>query len=178
MPSTRFAKIGLLSDSHGRALTTRLAVEMLLAQGVDCLIHLGDLGCVEVIDELLALPPGGDKPLPVRLVFGNVDWDADSMARYAASVGVQVDHPAGRLTLADGRVLAFMHGDDGYAMQQALADGVAFLCHGHSHRQRDEKRGATRIINPGALFRAAAYSVAVLDTATDAVAFHRVVDSD
>ncbi len=176
MGSTQSTKFGLISDSHGRASTTRLAVATLVAQGAECLIHLGDLGAVEVIDELLVVPPGGEKPLPVHIVFGNVDWDSASMARYAVGVGVQVDHPLGRLTLADGRVLAFTHGDDSQLMIEAVTAGAAYLCHGHSHRQRDERRGTTRIINPGALFRAASYSVAILDTATDQVVFHEVID--
>jgi putative phosphoesterase len=170
--SDTLPKIGLLSDSHGRATTTRRAVEVLLKAGVDCLIHLGDVGSLEVIDELVVAPPGRPKPLEVRLVFGNVDWDRESMAHYAAHLGLVVDDPVGHLKLDEGtRELVFLHGDDALAMTAALAGNPAYLCHGHSHRPRDERAGATRIINPGALFRAQSYTVAVLDTARDVLTF-------
>jgi hypothetical protein len=52
-------------------------------------------------------------------------------------------------------------------MRSALAQGVDYLCHGHTHVVRDERIGQTRVINPGALFRAARYTVALLDMAAD-----------
>ncbi|NJL32014.1 MAG: metallophosphoesterase family protein [Phycisphaerales bacterium] len=143
-------KIGLLSDSHGRAGTTRRAVSTLLVQGAEILIHLGDIGSMEVLDALLVEAPGQaarGQTLPAHLVFGNVDWDHASMTRYARHLGLHVDHPVGELVL-DGKRLRFMHGDDPLAMSKALADQVDYLCHGHSHRMRDETQGSTRIINP------------------------------
>lgn len=146
-------------------------MDLLVQHGAQRLIHLGDVGTVEVIDQLVVVPPGSADALPAHLVFGNVDWDAASLQRYAQAIGVRVDHPVGRLDLEGGRRLVFMHGDDAGALAQALAQGVTYLCHGHSHRQVDERRGATRVINPGALFRAAVYSVALLDTQADTVDF-------
>lgn len=175
-------KIGLISDSHGRATTTRRAVEILLEAGAQMLIHLGDVGSVEVIDELVVEPVGG-KAIEVRLVFGNVDWDRASMAQYAQHLGLLVCDPVGRLPLSAAKVpvdakavreLVFLHGDDAEAMTSALAANPAYLCHGHSHRPRDERSGVTRIINPGALFRAQSYTVALLDTDTDELKFFPV----
>jgi uncharacterized protein len=166
-------RIGLLSDSHGRAATTRAAVQLLLSHQPDVLIHLGDVGSVEVIDALLGESASGDL-LPVHVVFGNTDWDAADLGRYARRLGVQVDDPVGRLTLEDGGELWFMHGHDARAMARALARQVRYLCHGHTHQPADHRRGTTRIINPGALFRAQRYTVAVLDTAQDELAFHPV----
>jgi predicted phosphodiesterase len=104
------------------------------------------------------------------MVFGNCDWDAADLGDYARHLGVTVDHPAGRLTL-DGLTLAFTHGDDPLLMQRAIADRVTYLFHGHTHRTRDETVGSTRVINPGALHRAAQYTVALLDTATGRLEF-------
>ena len=166
-------KIGLLSDSHGRAATTRRGVEALLQAGAQRLIHLGDVGTVEVIDALCVNRPGTDDQIPAHLVFGNTDWDLDALEEYAHDLDVQIDHPAGRLPVESGE-LAFCHGHESEPMQRSLADGVAYLCHGHTHRRADERSGATRIVNPGALFRAQAYSVALLDTATDELVFFDV----
>ena len=77
-----------------------------------------------------------------------------------------MDHPAGRVALESGE-LAYCHGHESPPMEQALADGVRYLCHGHTHRTIDTHRGDTRIINPGALFRAKSYTAALLDTKND-----------
>jgi putative phosphoesterase len=159
-------KIGLLSDSHGRAAVTRRAVERLVQAGAERLVHLGDVETVEVIDALLV-------DVPAHLVFGNVDWDHAALARYAQSVGVDVQHPAGRLEL-DGRILVFTHGDRAGLMQDAVREQVAYLCHGHTHLPRDERVDETRVINPGALHRATRYSAAILDTSRDDVTFYPV----
>ncbi len=196
---TALAKIGLLSDSHGRASTTQAAVTALIELGADRLIHLGDIGSHEVIDALVAppltpplAPPQSNaqshenvtgqasgsavSQIPCHLVFGNVDWDHDSLARYASQLDLSVDHPVGRLTI-DGRTLVFMHGHDTQAFDQALADQPTWLMHGHSHQMVDRMHGNTRIINPGALFRARSYTVALLNTADDSLHFHTVSTS-
>ena len=184
-------RIGLLSDSHGRADTTRRGVDLLLAKQVDLLVHLGDIGTPQVIDALLKPSTRGDGILPVRIVFGNTDWDAAALGRYARSVGVRVDHPVGRIDLgAEGETppggrenpagsgtphpgtrLVFLHGDDASAMRLALGSGATYLCHGHTHEACDRRQDRTRIINPGALFRARVHSVALLDTDRDQVEF-------
>jgi len=104
------------------------------------------------------------------MVFGNTDWDAEALADYAEDLGVTVDHPLGRLALPDGE-LAFCHGHQPDDMQKALAEQVRYLCHGHTHRTLDTREGSTRIINPGALFRASDYTVALLDTDADTLRF-------
>ncbi|MEM9420749.1 MAG: metallophosphoesterase family protein [Planctomycetota bacterium] len=167
-------KIGLLSDSHGRAATTRRGVDVLLKQGADVLIHLGDVGTVEVIDALCVDKPSSGDQIESHLVFGNTDWDIDSLAEYADDLDVAVDHPVGRIPLADGGDLVFCHGHESKPMQQAVAEGAKYLCHGHTHSQEDDRQGSTRVINPGALFRASVYSVAILDTATDQLVFFEV----
>jgi len=158
-------RLGILSDSHGRATMTARAVALLEAHGAELLIHLGDVETEAVIDELVGHP--------ARIVFGNCDYDIAALTRYAAHVGVTVDHPAGRLE-ADGRVIAFTHGHIRRIMDAALADGVDYLLHGHTHTARDERAGRTRIINPGALFRASRYTAAVLDVAADRLSFIEV----
>ncbi len=149
--------IGILADSHGRALITRKAIVALREGGADLLIHLGDVETDEVIDELAVMP--------ARLVFGNCDYDVAALTRYARSLGIEVDHPAGRIAI-DGQRIAFTHSHIDAEMSRALRDNVDYLLHGHSHELRDEMVGSTRIINPGALFRAKRYTAAILTPAT------------
>ena len=160
-------RIGLLSDSHGRAGTTREGVRKLVALEVEALIHLGDIGTVEVLDALAEEGTDG-QPLPAYLVFGNTDWDSDSLASYADDLDLHVMHPVGRLSTSRGD-LAFLHGHEPDRMQALLEsdDPPAFLAHGHTHKVSDTRSGSTRVINPGALFRAATKTVGVLDVVTD-----------
>lgn len=154
--------IGILSDSHGRAAITQRAVNLLIERGATMLIHLGDIERIEVIDAL-----AGHN---AHLVFGNTDWDERSMTTYAETLGIAVDHPIGRLTV-DGKTIAFTHGDNATLVREALSDGVDYLLHGHTHQMRDERAGSTRLINPGALFRAARYTAALLEPAADRLEF-------
>jgi uncharacterized protein len=163
-------RVGLLSDSHGQALVTRRAVELLCRHEPDCLIHLGDIMSSEVIDALLQPALDGPGVLPVHVVMGNCDFKPASLTRYARDLGVMVDDPVGRLE-CDGREVVFLHGHDGAALTAALQDRPAYLCHGHTHQRRDDRIGPTRLINPGALHRAAVYSAAVLDTQADSLQF-------
>lgn len=142
------------------------------------LLHLGDVGAVEVIDALVTAGPNGSSQMPARLVFGNTDWDRLSLERYARELGVAVDDPVGRLAFpgvvpvpgaeaGGGTQLVYCHGDDPEPIRQAIAQKVRYVCHGHTHCFTDAMQGETRVINPGALFRAREYTVAVLDTQAD-----------
>lgn len=150
--------LGVLSDSHGRVEVTRRAVAALRDRGAGVLLHLGDIETEEVLDELVGYP--------ARIVFGNCDWESDSLHRYAGHLGIEVDHPAGELTVR-GRRVVYTHGHLEKHMDDALSSGADYLLHGHSHELRDERSGRTRIINPGALFRAKRYTAALLDPGRD-----------
>ena len=160
--------IGILSDSHGRADTTARAVADLIALGAEMLLHLGDIGTEAVIDELIGYN--------AHIVFGNCDSNADALAHYAELVSVHVNHPMGVLEV-DGKRIAFTHGDITGLMNQAIDEGVDYLLHGHSHVIRDERVGRTRIINPGAVFRAARYTSALLNPAADRVQFIEITSA-
>ncbi len=151
-------------------MTTRQGVQALLEAGIDRMIHLGDVGTVEVIDELVVQQPGSDKPIPTHLVFGNIDWDARALGDYAGGLGISVDHPVGRIELEEGE-LVFCHGHQLSVMNEAMAGQARYLCHGHTHQASDTRQGHTRVINPGALCRAHRYTVAVLDTDRDELTF-------
>ena len=135
------AKIGLLSDAHGRGQITAKAAELLVAEGARRLIYLGDVGSPEVIDALLVKHPAKpEQMVPVNLVFGNVDWDVADLTRYANELGVQVDHPVGRMEFDDGSVLVYFHGDQSSAFDGPLRRAIDFYllpvrretdCHWH-----------------------------------------------
>jgi len=150
--------LGILADSHGQADTTALAVRALEEAGAACIVHLGDIGSEQVIDELVGHN--------VRLVFGNCDIDVRGLTNYCEYLDVTVDHPIGWLNMG-GKSIAFTHGDLDIAVQEALRREVDYLLVGHTHEVEDRRIGRTRVINPGALFRAPRYTAALLEPASD-----------
>ena len=159
--------VGLLSDSHGRAEITRAAVDLLRSRGAVQLIHCGDVGdygrdARPVIDALACGPA-----CPAAFVWGNNDDPGEpGVSDYAASLGVTCLGESG-VVEAGGLRLGVAHGDRPALLRRLVAGGVDALCVGHSHEPLDGRTrdGRTRLVNPGALYRASVKSVALLDTA-------------
>jgi len=149
--------VGLLSDSHSRWERTKRALEALRASGATVFVHCGDVEDELVIDQLAGLDS--------HLVWGNCDWNSQTLGRYARDVGVTVHGDAGEVTV-DGRRIVFTHGHEIAAMRAAVSGGADYLVHGHTHELRDERVGTTRVLNPGALHRAPRFTVAALTPAT------------
>lgn len=158
--------IGVLSDTHGRVDTTRLAVDLLQRRGAKHLIHCGDVGSTRILDLMVGIPSA--------FVWGNTDYDQQMLQGYAAAMGITCCGAIGRLTL-ESKVVSFLHGDDYRRMQAILsAQDCDYLLHGHSHVRGEHRVGRVHVVNPGALHRATIKSVALIDTATDAVEFLEV----
>ena len=70
-----------------------------------------------------------------------------------------------------GRRVGVVHGHLGSDVRRALAARPDYLLSGHSHVASDRVIGGVRRINPGALHRAAEYTVALLDLGTGEARF-------
>jgi putative phosphoesterase len=155
--------IGILSDTHDRVETMKLAVALLKNAGAEFFIHCGDVGGTGVLDHLAGLK--------AVFVWGNTDWDRLPLQRYAQGLGIACYGSMGDIQL-DGKRIAVLHGDDAALMQKLLVgQQYDYLFHGHTHVRRDERIGKTRVINPGALQRAKEKSVALLDSTSDQLRF-------
>lgn len=162
-------RIGLLSDTHGNLSRTRMAIGLLKTHGVDVVIHCGDVGSEEILDELGAgfVRQG----IPVHAVLGNVDAWEPGIAGYSMPGGPEVHGGIARLRLG-GKEIAVLHGHEERRLLSAIESGDwDFVFTGHTHAAADEKVGSTRVVNPGAIHRTVAPSVAIVDTATSAVQF-------
>jgi len=158
--------IGILSDTHDRADTAAAAIRILRDHGAEFFIHCGDVGSERVLDHLAGLPSA--------FVFGNTDFDRVKLANYAQRIDVACYGNFADLDLG-GKKIAVLHGDDPKLKHRLLtAQQHDYLMQGHTHLRADTRVGRTRVINPGALHRAAEKTVATLDTASDALQFHRV----
>jgi putative phosphoesterase len=161
-------KIGILSDTHDQVERTSRAVAELIRGGAEALVHCGDLTVPAVVLEC-----GG---LPCYFVFGNNDFDEPGLLRAMARIGGHCLGRGGEVALG-GRRVAVTHGDSAHEVRRLLGADPDYLLSGHSHRAADERRGATRRINPGALYRATPRTVALLDLGADLLTFLEITAS-
>lgn len=117
-------RVGLISDTHG---LLRPEAKRALA-GCDRLIHAGDIGTPDVLDELAELAP-------VTAIRGNVD-------RWA------VDLPVTEVVEIAGRCVYVLHDLKSLDLDAAAA-GFAAVVSGHSHQPRIERREGVLYVNPG-----------------------------
>ncbi len=157
-------KIGVLSDTHGNVRRTRTAIALLRSHNIERIIFCGDAGSEAILDELVAGFCAND--IPVHAVLGNVDlWDAD-IVQYPAETGLDMMGHEGELEW-NGKRIAILHGHEGLRLQAAVQSGAYdYIFTGHTHEADDRMVGNTRLINPGAVHRSAAPSIAVLDLET------------
>jgi putative phosphoesterase len=155
--------IGILSDTHDRTEPMAAAVQLLQSRGAEYFIHCGDVGSPAVLDFLAGQS--------AAFVWGNCDWDRLGLQRYAQSIEIDCLGAFGELEL-DGKKIALIHGDDPALKRRLMTEQKHdYLLQGHTHIRQDLRVGRMRLINPGALHRANPKTVALLDTAADAVEF-------
>lgn len=144
--------VGVLSDTHGHIENTLKAVRTLDERGVDLVIHCGDIGSVDVVHLL--------NGRPAHFVLGNVDRN-ERRLRSAVEVAGGTFHGRFGSLQIEGRGIAFLHGDDSRLFQETTASGKwDLVCFGHTHKAESYKLGPTTVLNPGALFRAQAHTLA------------------
>ncbi|MBQ4143605.1 MAG: metallophosphoesterase family protein [Thermoguttaceae bacterium] len=147
-------KIGVLSDTHGNLENTKRAMELFRLHGVSELIHCGDVGSAEVV-KLLA-------EIPCHFVFGNTD-PPGTIRRAVLDAGQTCWEYLGTLE-REGKKIAFLHGHDWRTFDELLtSERFDLICTGHTHEFHWMIQGETRLLNPGALHRTMAPSVAILN---------------
>jgi len=160
-------KIGLMSDTHGSVARTARAARRLVREGAEQICHCGDIGSEAVLIELAGIcgPPG----IPVWAVLGNVDGGSETLAHFPENTGIRVRPAVAEVVLGE-QVAAVLHGHDTRLLRETLQSGrFAYVFTGHTHEADDRRVGSTRVINPGAVYRSAQPTVALLDTVRDQV---------
>jgi putative phosphoesterase len=161
-------RIGILSDTHDQLERTQTAVATLIQAGAELLIHCGDLTTPPIVHACTGLP--------ACFVFGNCDHDPAQLRAAIERTGGRCLERGGLITVGQHRI-AVTHGDSRLEVRRLLALEPDYLLTGHSHAPSDGREGRTRRINPGALHRAAVWSVAVLDLQTDHLAMLTIPNS-
>lgn len=143
-------RIGLISDTHGL-----LRPEVFdLLDGVERILHAGDVGKPSILDELATIAP-------VTAVFGNTDgWDI----RARAAEEEWLDVGRHRLLLVHGHQV----GSPNPGNLRAAWPEADVIVYGHTHRQRVDRggEGEALTVNPGAAGAARFHlkpSVAILE---------------
>lgn len=161
-------KIAAISDTHGNLANIRTALEEIKKEGIEFIIHCGDIGgpeTLEVFDEFNG---------KIFAVFGNADkgyfekenshFERFSNIKFFGSFdSAGADFGEAEL---DSKKIAFVHFPE-VAQDLAKSQKYDLVFYGHTHRPHQEKIGKTELINPGnlsgLLYRA---SFAVYDTQT------------
>jgi uncharacterized protein len=151
-------RIGVVSDTHGHLDNTRAAIAVLAEQNVECVLHCGDIGSPDIV-------PLFDR-WPAHFVFGNVDPD-EARLRRAIQAAQQTCHERfGDIELG-GRRIALIHSDDHESFIETIgSQQFDLVCYGHTHKAEHHRDGRTLVLNPGALYRAATHTVAVIELTT------------
>ena len=116
---------GVISDTHGR-----LRPEVFKAfEGVDLIIHAGDIGSAEVLEDLQAIAP-------VRAVRGNMDggW----AYRLPATEVIEI-----------GEVLLYVVHDSHQLDLDPAAAGFGAVINGHTHQPSIGWQDGVLFLNPG-----------------------------
>lgn len=154
-PETRaIHTLGVISDTHGNVADTQQAARTFAALEVDEIVHCGDIGSTDIPLLLDASP--------THYVFGNVDGLSEQLLSAIETAGGFVHGRFGEIRTAE-RQIAFLHGDDFSRLNTEISRGVwDLVCHGHTHQANQYVEGRTLVLNPGALRRAPAPTIAVV----------------
>ena len=130
MSDTGTHVVGLISDTHG---LLRADVHRALA-GVELILHAGDVGGDEVLDELALIAP-------VLAVYGNTDAPGDprlaeSIERTIGGVRIHVSHGHELGSPTPKKLL-----------ERYAADVIVY---GHTHQQLVSHADGRLVVNPGA----------------------------
>jgi putative phosphoesterase len=125
--------VGVLSDTHGHLYPE---VRRLL-QGVDHIIHAGDVGSPQVLADLRTIAP-------VTVVRGNCDTEA-----WAQSVPVRAEVNVKGARILVGHMLGRLRETAGASGSNHEEKGYAVVITGHTHLAVAEEREDVLYLNPG-----------------------------
>lgn len=157
-------KIGILSDTHDQFERTENALQQLIKQGAQHIIHCGDLVSAEMV-ELLAQFPN------TMFCFGNNDNEIE--LRNQAEISKVRCLGLGTLLKIADKQIGVTHGHHMPTIRNLLKKKPDYMLVGHAHQQRVEEKEGTTWVNPGALHRAKPRTCAILETQNGQVEFLR-----
>jgi hypothetical protein len=165
--------LGIISDTHDNVAAVERAVDVFDREGIDTVVHCGDVIAPPVLPFFEGLELHG--------VLGNNDGELDGLEAGFRSLGNGSELHGRLAELAfDGARVAVLHGESKARVEELAESGdYDLVCYGHHHERDHHEVDGCVVVNPGAHFPtvpAEHHTVATYDTATGEVAFHDVSD--
>ncbi len=158
--------IGIISDTHEQEEIARKAVAIFNKNNVGLVVHCGDIISPPMLEHF--------KGLDIKFVFGNNDGERAGLNKKAAELGLEEITDEKEFEFK-GKMFYACHGKNREKLAAAVkSNKYDYVLAGHTHVKKDEKSGRTRVINPGALFRAYPCTIALLDAEKDTLEFVEV----
>ncbi|HOD15152.1 MAG TPA: YfcE family phosphodiesterase [Spirochaetota bacterium] len=154
-------KIGIVSDTHNNIELAQKAIKIFSQNRVDLVVHAGDITSSKMLRLF--------KDFRCKFVLGNGDIDDDALNAEAAKLGFGKIEASSTFEAGGKKIIVF-HGNDVPLFRAAMASGeYDYVIKGHTHMFENYLSGNTRVINPGALYGADVFTVAILDPETGKV---------
>ncbi len=124
-------KIGIISDTHKKINRAKKAIDYLIDEGADYILHAGDIVQIEVLEYL-------KEKIPYVAVFGNNDYH---LYRYIDEFNLVYEPYKFKL---DNHTFKLMH----YPTKMFPLD-TDVVVYGHTHIEDITYNGKNLILNPG-----------------------------
>jgi putative phosphoesterase len=151
-------KAGILSDSHDQIAAVEGALALFRSEGVDVILHLGDVCAPEVLAGCRATG------IPLVGVFGNNDYDRGGLQE--ATGGAFHDGPFIHTVGSRNILMAHTFRE----LQPELGERGRFdlVLFGHTHRVLTMRVGKSLVLNPGETcgFMRGRHTCAIVDLGT------------
>ena len=118
--------VGVISDTHGLLRPEAMAA----LQGVDYVLHAGDVGDPQILDQLRTIAP-------LTAIRGNIDRS-----------GPCADLPATEAIELGGHLIYLVHAIADLDLDPEAAR-IAVVISGHSHKPSIQQKGPVLLLNPG-----------------------------
>ena len=123
--------IGIISDTHKKIGRAIKAIDLLIENGAEYIIHAGDIVKLEVLEYLI------DKNIEYKAVYGNND---KHLYQYAKNFNI-VQEPY--YWMMENKKIKLMH------KPYYLIPDADIIIYGHTHRALIEFKNKKLFINPG-----------------------------
>ena len=155
--------IGIISDTHENESAIKKAVKIFKDNKVEFVVHCGDIISPSMLEHF--------KGLKMKFVLGNNDVEVIGLNKKSKALGFEKITEEKEFQHQKEKFYVY-HGTDEKKLDAAIkSNKYDYVLTGHTHVKRDEKIVKTRVINPGALFRAFPYTIALLDIKKDKLEF-------
>ena len=151
-------KIGLMSDTHDRLDAVEKAIELFNREGLEHVLHAGDL-----VSPFVA-PKFSKLKAKLYFIWGNNEGDREHICLKFGEIGIR---PLGDFVALelDGRKIALLHGTQEDIVEALLRSGsFDIVVRGHTH-WAEVHEGKTLYVNPGEVcgYLSGRQTVALLD---------------